>query len=88
MGVSEVKTYALRFYAGATDAYGARGLAGIRPGLGASNPPTPALPLIDFRWPYRNEAGQARQHTSYRYLLRRTDAGQLGIQVVVDTTPA
>jgi hypothetical protein len=29
-----------------------------------------------------------RQHTSYRYLLRRLDTGRLGIQVVIDTTPA
>jgi ketosteroid isomerase-like protein len=32
-------------------------------------------------------AGDARQRTSYRYLLRRSDADRLGIQVVVDTTP-
>jgi hypothetical protein len=29
-----------------------------------------------------------RQHTSYRYLLRRLDTGRLGTQVVIDTTPA
>jgi hypothetical protein len=34
-----------------------------------------------------DEAGAARQRTSYRYLLRRSDADRLGIQVVVDTTP-
>lgn len=74
-------------FAGAADAYRAQGLVGIRPELGAVDPLTPALTLVDVRWAYLDEAGQARQHTSYRYLLRRTDAGQLGIQVVVDTTP-
>jgi ketosteroid isomerase-like protein len=34
-----------------------------------------------------DEAGVARRHSSYRYLLRRSDTGRLGIQVVVDTTP-
>ena len=75
-------------FAGAADAYRAQGLVGIRPELRALDPLTPALTLVDLRWAYLDEAGQARQHTSYRYLLRRSDSGQLGIQVVVDTTPA
>ena len=52
------------------------------------DPLTGALTLVDVRWAYLDEAGRPRQHTSYRYLLRRSDTGQLGIQVVVDTTPA
>ena len=75
-------------FAGAADAYRAQGLVGIRPDLRAVDPLTPALTLVDVRWAYLDKAGEARQHTSYRYLLRRTDPGQLGIQVVVDTTPA
>ena len=75
-------------FAGAADAYRAQGLVGIQPDLRAVDPLTPALTLVDVRWAYLDEAGEARQHTSYRYLLRRTDPGQLGIQVVVDTTPA
>jgi hypothetical protein len=39
------------------------------------------------RWAYLDEAGNAGQHTFYRYLLRRADSGRLGIQVVIDTTP-
>ncbi len=75
-------------FAGAADAYRAQGLVGIRPELRAVDPLTPALTLVDVGWAYLDEAGEARQHTSYRYLLRRTDAGQFAIQVVVDTTPA
>jgi len=75
-------------FGGAADAYRSQGLVGLRPELRAVDPLTGALTLVDVRWAYLDEAGRERQHTSYRYLLRRTDTGQLGIQVVVDTTPA
>ena len=75
-------------FAGAAEAYRAKGLVAIRPELGPLDPLTPNLTLADVRWSYLDEAGEARQHTSYRYLLRRSDAGELGIQVVVDTTPS
>jgi ketosteroid isomerase-like protein len=74
-------------FAGAADAYRSQGLVGIRPELRAVDPLTANLTLVDVRWAYLDEAGAARQYSSYRYLLRRSDAGQLGIQVVVDTTP-
>jgi hypothetical protein len=74
-------------FAGAAEAYRAQGLVSIRPELGAVEPLTPALTMVEIRWAYLDEAGDARQHTSYRYLLRRSDTGQLAIQVVVDTTP-
>ncbi|HEX2374338.1 MAG TPA: hypothetical protein VHO93_10190 [Actinomycetota bacterium] len=74
-------------FAGAADAYRSQGLVGIRPELRAVDPLTANLTLVDVGWAYLDEAGAARQHSSYRYLLRRSDAGQLGIQVVVDTTP-
>lgn len=54
----------------------------------AVDPLTGALTLVEVRWAYLDEAGRQRRHTSYRYLLRRADSGQLGIQVVIDTTPA
>ena len=73
-------------FAGAADAYRAKGLVGIRPELRAADPLPPPLTLVDVRWAYLAEAGQAGQHTTYRYLLRRSGAGHLGIQVVVDTT--
>ena len=73
-------------FAGAADAYRAQGVVGIRPELRAADPLTATLTLVDVRWAYLDEAGQARQHTTYRYLIRRTGPGQLGIQVVVDTT--
>jgi hypothetical protein len=74
-------------FAGAAEAYRAQGLVGVRPELGAVEPLSPALTLVEVRWAYLDEAGAARQHTSYRYLLRRSGTGQLAIQVVVDTTP-
>ena len=74
-------------FAGAAEAYRAQGLVGIRPELRAVDPLTPTLTLADVRWAYLDESGAARQHTSYRYLLRRSDTGEFGIQVVVDTTP-
>ena len=74
-------------FAGAADAYRSQGLVAARPELRAADPLTPALTLIDVRWSYLDEAGTAHRHSSYRYLLRRSDSGQLGIQVVVDTTP-
>jgi ketosteroid isomerase-like protein len=74
-------------FAGAADAYRSQGLVGIRPELGAVEPLTATLTMVEVRWAYLDEAGEARQHTSYRYLLRRSGTGQLGIQVVVDTTP-
>jgi ketosteroid isomerase-like protein len=74
-------------FAGAADAYRARGLVGVRPEVQAVDPLTAALTMVDVCWAYLDEAGAARQHTSYRYLLRRADTGQLGIQVVIDTTP-
>jgi ketosteroid isomerase-like protein len=73
-------------FAGAADAYRAQGMVSIRPELRAVDPLTATLTLVDVGWAYLDEAGAARQHTSYRYLLRRSAAG-LGIQVVVDTTP-
>jgi hypothetical protein len=63
-------------------------VVGIRPELRAADALTATLTLVDVRWAYLDEAGQARQHSTYRYLLRRSGPGQLGIQVVVDTTPA
>ncbi len=74
-------------FAGAADAYRAQGLVGIRPELRAVDPLTASLTLVDVRWAYLDAAGTTHRHTSYRYLLRRSDAGRLGIQVVVDTTP-
>ena len=74
-------------FAGAADAYRAQGLVGIRPELRAVDPLTATLTLVDVRWAYLDEAGAAGRHTSYRYLLRRSDDGRLGIQVVIDTTP-
>jgi ketosteroid isomerase-like protein len=73
-------------FAGAADAYRSQGLVAARPGLRAVDALTPALTLVDVRWAYLDEAGSAQRHSSYRYLLRRSDPGQLGIQVVVDTT--
>jgi ketosteroid isomerase-like protein len=73
-------------FAGAAEAYRAQGLVGIRPELRAVDPLTPALTLADVRWAYLDVSGAARQHTSYRYLLRRSGGGELAIQVVVDTT--
>jgi hypothetical protein len=74
-------------FAGAADAYRAQGLVGIRPELRAVDPLTANLTLVDVGWAYLDEAGVARRHSSYRYLLRRSDSDRLGIQVVVDTTP-
>jgi hypothetical protein len=75
-------------FAGAAEAYRAQGLVGLRPRLGAVEPLTGALTLVEVGWAYLDEAGRERRHTSYRYLLRRSDRGQLGIQVVIDTTSA
>jgi hypothetical protein len=44
--------------------------------------------MVEVRWAYLDQAGTARQETSYRYLLRRAAGGRLGIQVVIDPTPA
>jgi ketosteroid isomerase-like protein len=74
-------------FAGAANAYRAQGIVGLRPKLRAVEPLTGALLLVEVGWAYLDQAGHKRQHTSYRYLLRRADGGQLGIQVVVDTTP-
>ena len=65
----------------------ASSLVGIRPEVLAIDPLTAALTMVEVRWAYLDEAGNAGQHTSYRYLLRRADSGRLGIQVVIDTTP-
>jgi ketosteroid isomerase-like protein len=75
-------------FGGAADAYRAQGLVDARPELRAVDPLTAALTLVDVRWAYLDEAGQEHHHSSYRYLLRRSDTGQVGIQVVIDTTPA
>jgi ketosteroid isomerase-like protein len=75
-------------FAGAAEAYRAQGLVSLRPELGAVDRLTGALTLVDVRWAYLDEAGRERRNSSYRYLLRRADTGQLAIQVVVDTTPA
>ena len=74
-------------FAGAADAYRAQGLVGIRAELRGVDRLTPNLLLADVRWAYLDQAGEARRHSSYRYLLRRSADGRLGIQVVVDTTP-
>jgi ketosteroid isomerase-like protein len=75
-------------FGGAAAAYREQGLVGLRPEVRAVDPLTGALTLVEVRWAYLDEAGRERLHTSYRYLLRRADTGQLGIQVVIDTTPA
>jgi hypothetical protein len=75
-------------FGGAADAYRAQGLVDARPEPRAVDPLTAALILVEVRWAYLDEAGHERRHSSYRYLLRRSDTGRLGIQVVVDTTPA
>jgi ketosteroid isomerase-like protein len=75
-------------FAGAAEAYRAQGLVGLRPQVRAVDPLTGALTLVDVGWAYLDEAGRERRRTSYRYLLRRSDSGRLGIQVVIDTTPA
>ena len=75
-------------FVGAADAYKAQGLVGIRPELRAVDRLTPALLLADVRWAYLDAGGDARRHSAYRYLLRRSAPGRLGIQVVVDTSAA
>src|SRR5262245_27056365 len=75
-------------FAGAAEAYRAKGIVGLRPEVRAVDRLTGALTMIDVRWAYLDDAGATRQHTSYRYLLRRADSGQLAIQVVIDTTTA
>src|SRR5215211_487618 len=80
-------TEAAQVEAAFADAYRAQGLVGIRPELRAVDPLTANLTLVDVGWAYLDEAGVARRHSSYRYLLRRSDSDRLGIQVVVDTTP-
>jgi ketosteroid isomerase-like protein len=75
-------------FAGAADAYRARGLVGARAELRAVEPLTPALTLVDVRWAYLDGSGEEQDHSAYRYLLRRAADGRLGIQVVVDTTGA
>jgi ketosteroid isomerase-like protein len=72
-------------FAGAADGYRARGLVAARPEVRAVDPLTAALVLADVRWSYQDAAGREHDHSSYRYLLRRSD-GELAIQVVVDTT--
>ena len=75
-------------FAGAAEAYKAQGLVGIRAELRSVEELMPNLLLADVGWAYLDEGGEARRHSSYRYLLRRSDPeGRLGIQVVVDTTP-
>jgi hypothetical protein len=75
-------------FAGAAEAYKAQGLVGIRAELRGVDRLTPNLLLADVRWAYLDDAGEARRHSTYRYLLRRSaPEGRLGIQVVVDTTP-
>jgi ketosteroid isomerase-like protein len=73
-------------FAGAAEAYRAKGMVAVRPELRAVDPLTPTLTLVDVEWAYLDDTGQALQHTTYRYLLRRSATGQLGIQLVVDTT--
>jgi ketosteroid isomerase-like protein len=73
-------------FAGTAEAYRAQGLVGLRPQVRAVEPLTGALTLVDVGWAYLDETDRERQHTSYRYLLRRSDRGQLGIQVVIDMT--
>ena len=75
-------------FAGAAEAYRAQGLVGLRPQVRAVEPLTGVLILVDVGWAYLDEAGRERRRTAYRYLLRRADSGRLGIQVVIDTTPA
>ncbi len=75
-------------FAGAAEAYKAHGLVGIRAELRGVDRLTPNLLLADVRWAYLDDAGEARRHSTYRYLLRRSaPEGRLGIQVVVETTP-
>lgn len=74
-------------FAGAAEAYREQGLVALRAELRSVDPLTAALTLVEVGWAYLDEAGTARQHSSYRYLLRRTGSGELGIQVVIDTTP-
>jgi hypothetical protein len=75
-------------FAGAAEAYRAQGLVGIRAELRGVDRLTPNLLLADVGWAYLDEGGEARRHSSYRYLLRRSaPEGRFGIQVVVDTTP-
>ena len=73
-------------FAGAAEAYRAQGLVGIRAELRGVDRLTPNLLLADVGWAYLDQGGKARRRSSYRYLLRRSAGGRLGIQVVVDTT--
>jgi ketosteroid isomerase-like protein len=74
-------------FAGAAEAYRARGLVTARPEVQAVDPLTGRLILVAVRWAYLDAAGAEHDHSAYRYLLRRSDAGELAIQVVVDITP-
>jgi hypothetical protein len=65
---------------------GGQGLVGLRPELQAVDPLTATLAMVDVRWAYLDEASTARQHS--RYLLRRSDSGQLAIQVRLHAHPA
>jgi ketosteroid isomerase-like protein len=73
-------------FAGAADAYRARGLVAARPELQAVERLTDALTLVTVRWAYLDGSGEEGDHSAYRYLLRDAGDGRLGIQVVVDVT--
>jgi hypothetical protein len=86
-GRHPVRPGRLRWSTGHVGVGGRTGAVGLRPELQAVDPLTATLAMVDVRWAYLDEAGTARQHSRYRYLLRRSDSGQLAIQVVIDTTP-
>jgi hypothetical protein len=72
-------------FAGAAEAYRARGLVTARPRLDRVQPLTARLVEADVRWEYLDPAGAAVPGAAYRYLLRLGAAGEPRIQVVIAT---
>ena len=68
-------------FAGAGDAYSARGLVGARANVEQVEPLTERLALVAVTWEYKDVQGGVQPGESYRYLVRLGD--NAGICVVI-----
>lgn len=71
------------FFGGSNEQYNARGITDTRPEVTRLTWPTTNIAIVEVRWPYLDAAGATHGYETSTYTLRRNEAGELKVRVVV-----
>ena len=72
-----------QFFGGAKEQYNQQGIVDTRPEIMRLEWATERIAVVKVRWPYLDASGRERGEERSTYTLRRDDAGELKVRVVV-----